>query len=182
VYREEDAPALLAAVDEGREDLAVWLPWATRSHRDEEESRGWIRAVARQQGFAHPEGFHLGLFDAGSPRAVLGGAGFVHIEAERLEAEVGYWLRGSSRGAGRCTHAVGRLITSAFADWGFRRVVVGCVGANAASRRVAERLGLRRERTEIGARWHDAFGWCDHLGFAVLAEEWDAARHRGPAV
>lgn len=181
MYREEDAPALFEAVEESREMLALWLPWAATADRDEPETRSWIRALARQHGFAHPEGFHLGLFDEGSPRRVLGGVAFVRIDAKLGEAEVGYWLRVSSQGRGHCTAAVGRLITSAFRDWRFRRVVVGCVGPNVASRRVAERLGLRLERTDRSARWHHHHGWCDHVGFAVLAEEWDVDRDRGPA-
>ena len=182
VYREGDATALHAAIDEGRAALAAWLPWAATAHGDPEASRRWIRDVARQQGYAHPEGFHLGLFDDATPRRVLGGVGFVRIDAAQGEAEVGYWLTSAARGAGLCTQAVGRLITSAFRDWGFRRVVVGMAGPNTPSRRVAERLGLRLERTERRARWHHAHGWCDHVGFAVLAEEWDATTDRGPAI
>ena len=181
VHRDADAPALLEAFRVSRKSLVPWMPWAANGLVDEGAALDLIRADARQRGYARPESFPLGLFDGSSPRRVLGGTGFVRIDAELAQAELGYWLRPEARGLGLCTEVVGRLITSGFGDWGFRRILVGCDGANLPSVRVAERLGLRRETHEIAARWLPGHGWCDHVGFAVLAHEWDREGHRGPA-
>ena len=181
VYREDDAGALFAALAASREGLRAWTPRAATLPRDEAGVREVILELARRRGHAHPEGYDLGLFDHAAPRQVLGGTGFFALDAEGHQAEVGYWLRDDRQGEGLCTEAVGRLITSGFADWGFRRLLVGTDPENAASVRVAERLGLRLEVREIGSRWTPGHGWRDHVGFAVLADEWDGERHRGPA-
>ena len=115
------------------------------------------------------------------PREVLGGTGFHRIRAEERSAEIGYWIRPDRHREGLATEAVGALVTSGFRTRGFRRLSIGCDGANVASRRVAERLGFRREAHEVGSRWSDERGWTDHLSFAVLGEEWDGARRLGPA-
>lgn len=180
-HGDEDAPALLASFLGSRADLLPWMPWAVNGPTTEAEALALIRSGARQRGFAHPENFALGIFDRSTPRRVLGGTGFVRIEAEVAQAELGYWLRPEARGQGLCTEVVGRLVTAGFETWGFRRIVIGCDGANRPSLGVAERLGFRREAHEISARWLEGHGWCDHVGFAVLADEWDTERHRGPA-
>lgn len=180
VHRDEDAPALLEAVDASRTRLLPWLPWAGTGHASAEDSLRTIRAFARERGFAHPESFSLGIFDRSRPRRVLGGTGFVHVDAKRRTGEIGYWIRADREGEGLATEVVGHLVSSAFSDWGLRRVVIGCDGANRASQRVAEKLGLRRETREVAARWLEGRGWSDHVGFAVLAGEWDARARRGP--
>mgnify|MGYP001816625209 CR=1 FL=1 len=181
VHREEGAAAFLASFLASRATLMPWMPWAASGPTTEAEALALIRSAARERGFAHPENIPLGIFDRSAPRQVLGGTGFVRIEAERAKAEVGYWLRPEARGQGLCTEVVGRLVTSGFETWGFRRITIGCDGANRPSLGVAERLGFRREGHEISARWLDGRGWCDHVGFAVLADEWDTRSHRGPA-
>lgn len=180
VHRDEDASALCEAIRVSRDSLRPWLPWAENAPRDEAETLDGIRKRAKQRGFAHPDDYPLGIFDRSSPRRVLGGTGFVRIDADLRQAEVGYWLRPDCRGAGLCVEAVGHLISSGFADWGFRRVVIECDGDNAPSVQVAERLGLRRETHEVSSRWLEDRGWGDRVGFAVLAGEWDGERHRGP--
>jgi len=181
VHREEDGAALFEAVEASRAALLPWLPWAASGHADEEASLRTIRAFARERGFAHGESYQLGVFDrAAPPRQVLGGTGFVRVDAKRHAAEVGYWIRADRQGEGLATEVVGHLLDAALRVWGLRRVTIGCDGANHASQRVAEKLGLRREAREVAARWLDGAGWSDHVGYAVLAEEWDAAQRRGP--
>lgn len=60
-------------------------------------------------------------------------------------AELGYWLGAGDRGRGFATEAGARVIGHAFAEHGARRVQAAVSVENAASARVLERLGLRRE-------------------------------------
>jgi len=62
-------------------------------------------------------------------------------------AELGYRLRRSVWGRGYATEVVRCLIRKAFVDLGVRRLVATTYEANLASRRVAEKAGLRLVRT-----------------------------------
>jgi ribosomal-protein-serine acetyltransferase len=178
-YVEDDAPALFSAVSGSREALLPWLPWAREDHQDVAMSLDRIRTFAKERGYAHPESYPMAIFDR-ERRRVLGGTGFASVDEARAAADVGYWIRADRRRQGLCTEVVGRLISSAFTDWGFRRITIGCDGENRPSQRVAETLGLRCETREVRSRWLDEVGWSDHVGYAVLASEWDTERHRGP--
>ncbi len=181
VLLDDDAPGLLEALEASREGLLAWTPAARGVPRDEAGVLDVIRELARRRGHAHPEGYDLAIFDRSAARRVLGGTGFFSLDETHRQAEVGYWLRDDEQGRGLCTEAVGHLISSGFDRWGFRRLLVGTDASNEASVRVAERLGLRKESHEIRSRWIPGRGWRDHAGFAVLADEWDHDRHRGPA-
>ena len=47
---------------------------------------------------------------------------------------------------------------------------------NLASVAVLEGAGLRRERLARKALWHHERGWLDEVHYALLDEEWSAAR------
>ncbi len=173
----EDAPGLWEAIETSRTTLAPWMPWALTSHRDPEETLERIEAWTRQRQAPEPDEFFLGIFDRASGE-VLGGTGFHRVIAELGQAECGYWIRASHRDQGLCTEAVRALITSAFRDWGLRRIVIECAGSNVASRRVAEKASLPLEAVHKQSRWVEHHGWCDSLGYGVLAEEWDQVRER----
>lgn len=176
-WRPEDAPSLWEAIETSRTTLSPWMPWALTSHRDPEESLERIEAWTRLRNAPEADEFFLGLFDRASGE-VVGGAGLHRVLPALGQAEVGYWVREGRRGAGLCTEAVRALVTSAFRDWGLRRIVIECAGDNVASRRVAEKASLPLECVCRAARWIDHHGWSDELRFGVLASEWDLERQR----
>jgi RimJ/RimL family protein N-acetyltransferase len=59
------------------------------------------------------------------------------------EAELGYRLRRSAWGQGYATEGSRALIRKGFTEFGVQRVVAEAMAANAASRRVMEKAGLR---------------------------------------
>jgi caffeoyl-CoA O-methyltransferase len=162
-------------VDRGRERLLPWLPWARDGHRSPDESRAVIARFGRQRAFVEADEFALGVFDRGTGE-VAGGSGFHRVDRALGDAEVGYWVRGDLHGRGLATEATAAVVSAGFGDWGFRRIRLVCSGGNAASRRVAERVGFRREAVEVASRWIEGAGWQDRWCFALLAHEWDAAR------
>ena len=172
-----DARSLHEAVEEDRDSLLPWLPWAEDDHATVEAS---ARRIAWFEGIrADPDqlDYTMGLFER-STGALLGGSGLHRIIPAWRDAEVGYWLRASRRGEGFCTESTVGLITSAFEQWGFRRIRLVCAGGNTPSQGVPARLGIRLEGRERANRWVDGRGWEDTLTYGVLREEWDADRGR----
>jgi len=83
---------------------------------------------------------------------------------------VGYWVDGALAGRGITPTAVALVIDHCFAQVGLHRVEIDIRPENAASVRVVEKLGLRREG--YFERYLDIDGgWRDHVGFAVTIEE-----------
>jgi [ribosomal protein S5]-alanine N-acetyltransferase len=86
-------------------------------------------------------------------------------------AYVGYWVDQSLAGEGIVPEAAVVLFGFAFEDLGLHRLQISIIPRNRASRRVAEKLGLRDEG--IAERYLEIDGrWEDHVRFAITAEEW----------
>ncbi len=140
-YRESDAADLRAAVEESREHIRPWLPFAD-DHKTLDESRDWIiRCAAR---WLLREDFIVGLWDAASGEFV-GGSGLHPRDWQVPSFEIGYWLRASAQGKGYMHEAVQLLTDYAFASLNAQRVLIRCDARNARSAAVAERLGFVRE-------------------------------------
>lgn len=83
---------------------------------------------------------------------------------------VGYWVDKDVAGRGIAPTALAMVIDHCFAAAGLHRVEVDIRPENAASLRVVEKLGLRREG------YYERFldidgGWRDHVSFAITTEE-----------
>lgn len=100
----------------------------------------------------------------------------VRDQAVGSQAELGWCLHPEATGQGVATEAVRALMAACFEDLGVRRVVANCFAANEASWRLMERLGMRREQHTVRDSLHREQGWMDGLGYALLVEEWRAAR------
>jgi RimJ/RimL family protein N-acetyltransferase len=140
-YRLEDAEALRAAVDESREHVRPWLPFAD-AHRTVEESRDWI---AHQM--AHwllREDLGMSIWERSGGR-FLGGIG-LHLRDWTIGYfEIGYWLRASAEGHGYVAEAARLVMDFAARGLEANRLEIRCNARNARSAAVAERLGFARE-------------------------------------
>jgi RimJ/RimL family protein N-acetyltransferase len=166
-YHPEDAAALRAAVEESRELVRPWLPFAD-AHQTEEETRDWIiRGVAKWLTRAN---MPLSIWDAASGR-YLGGVGLHPRNWEIRSFEIGYWLRQSAEGHGYVREAV-RLVTDfAFAHLEAKRVEIRCDERNRRSAAVAEALGFVREaRLRNDARANDG-RLSNTLVFALIPDD-----------
>jgi ribosomal-protein-alanine N-acetyltransferase len=86
-------------------------------------------------------------------------------------AYLGYWMDEELQGRGLMTEAVRAATTFAFDVVGLHRVQAAVMPRNAASQRVLEKVGYRREGT--AERYLCIAGaWEDHVLFAMTAEEW----------
>lgn len=101
-------------------------------------------------------------------------------QAAGTQAELGWVLHPAHSGRGYATEAVRAMVTYCFTDLGVRRVVANCFLDNDASWRLMERVGMRRETHAVRESLHRSGQWLDALGYALLADEWRAARETGP--
>lgn len=95
---------------------------------------------------------------------------------QHLCGEIGYVLNPAYAGHGYATEAVHRLLHLAFDDLGFRRMLARVDADNAASARLAARLGMRQEAHLVQNEWFKG-RWSDELDFAMLESEWRAIDH-----
>ena len=97
-------------------------------------------------------------------------------QAGAVQAELGWCLDPRYEGNGYATEAVTELMRICFEDLGLRRVTANCFADNAASWRLMERVGMRRELHTVSESLHRCGEWLDGLGYALLAEEWRSGR------
>jgi RimJ/RimL family protein N-acetyltransferase len=69
------------------------------------------------------------------------------------------------------TEAATALLRLGFGELGLHRLTAKCSARNAASARLMERLGMRREGHLVGTRLVKG-EWRDELVYAMLADEW----------
>ena len=93
----------------------------------------------------------------------------------KAEASLGYLIDSAYAGKGYATAIARALLDLAFTELGLHRVTAGCFADNAASWRVMEKLGMRREQHGVRDSWHADLGWIDGYTYAILAEEWRAS-------
>ncbi len=124
--------------------LQPWMPWCHPQY-SVIDSRSWLEAQvpAFQAGTA----FEFAIMSVDG--TYLGGCGLNQIDRINRRANLGYWVRSTATRQGVATGAV-----RALRDWAFevtdlvRLEIVVAVG-NAASHRVAEKVGAVREGTLI---------------------------------
>lgn len=107
--------------------------------------------------------------------ALAGGIGYTRREdVERVGAEVGYWLGRPFWGRGIATSALGLVTAHAFATHPeLRRLWAVPFARNAASARVLEKCGYRREGTLRQSAIKDGVV-CDQLMYAIVRDEFAA--------
>lgn len=140
-HRETDAEEHFAAVEESREYLLPWLPWAS-GYTSVDDSREFInRCIARWYQRAD---FIVGIWDHRTGR-FLGGSGLDPQNRDVPSYEIGYWLRRSAEGHGYMTEAVKLLADYAFDSLGAQRVYIRCDARNVRSAAIPRRLGFPLE-------------------------------------
>ena len=112
----------------------LWEP-----HLNIEETRGYIEYVNKRYKKGTYADWGISL---NSENTFIGTVGFADINYEENIAEIGYVLNPSYHGKGYMTEAVSAVLKIAFEDIGFDKVVLRIIDENAASIRLALRLGF----------------------------------------
>jgi RimJ/RimL family protein N-acetyltransferase len=139
--RPEEAPTLRAAIDESRERVRPWLPWADGHQSDDETRDLLLRWQAKR---LLREDINDGIWDAQSGR-MLGGIRLNPRSWETSFFEIGYWVRTSAERLGYVSEAVRLLTDYAFESLHATRVEIRCNARNLRSASVARRLGFTQE-------------------------------------
>ena len=170
-WREEDLESLVLLADDW--EIARWLRDAFPHPYSREDGEAFLRLCLSAN---EEEAILLALEAEG--RAI----GSVSLtrgqDVTRLSAELGYWLGRPYWGRGIMTGAVEELCRLGFARWDIRRIWAQVFAPNAASCRVLEKAGFRREgllRQNVTKAGETMDSWV----YGLLREE--ASGGAGPA-
>jgi len=151
-----------------------WLvPWEPRPAgappTPEDRASFGVRCSARERERQLGTGYGFGMFVEGR---IAGEITLSSVQRGPFQnAFVGYWVDRSLAGNGLAPEATVVVLRFAFEELGLHRVEVAIVPRNMASRRVAEKLGLREEG--VALRYLEIDGaWEDHVRYAITVEEW----------
>jgi ribosomal-protein-alanine N-acetyltransferase len=161
-FRRRDADTLLDAIQSSLPDLVKWLPWAHRNY-----NRADAVTFIRESMVAWKEGraFDFSIRRPDDERRHIGNISVWPVSrGGRHTGEIGYWVRSDEVGGGICTQAAIRVLQIGFDELGFHKIVLRIAAGNAASERVAAKLGavqegLLREELRIGGVWTDHTLW-----------------------
>lgn len=138
-HRLDDLDELHAAIEESRDHLRPWMPWADQPRAT---TAGFLERSV--QSWDDGREFGYVVVDADDD-AVLGGIGLDQRLGPGALA-IGYWRRTDAGGRGVVTAAAGALTDEALAL--VERVEIHCDEANLASAAIPRRLGYALERID----------------------------------
>jgi [ribosomal protein S5]-alanine N-acetyltransferase len=139
---------------------------------DVEQSLAYIRRI-RDESAARPRRvFELGIARR-EDGVLVGRCGFAIRRPEHGEAEIWFVLRRDAWGRGYAREAMRALLGFAFESLGLHRVYGDCDPRNAASARLMETLGMRRE-AHLRENWWLKGEWCDSWIYGMLDRDFRA--------
>jgi [ribosomal protein S5]-alanine N-acetyltransferase len=151
-----------------RDFLVPWEP----SWPSDALSRESFRRRLRRYGIDWREdaGYSFFIFRAGD-NALLGGATLGNVRRGVAQSgTLGYWIGEPHARQGYMTDAIETTVAFAFESLQLHRLEAACLPSNTASQGVLRKLGFRQEG--YARRYLRINGeWCDHLLYALLAEE-----------
>jgi len=140
-YCADDIPSLFEAARESTKEMLAWLSWCHPNYTVE-ESRSFV--LSSKTAWNEKTRFAFAGLDVSSG-LFLGGVGLNQINRNHNFANLGYWVRSSQTGRGVATAATLLAAEFGFEDLGLNRIEILTATGNAASGRVAEKAGAKRE-------------------------------------
>jgi RimJ/RimL family protein N-acetyltransferase len=140
-YRQSDKPGRLASIRMSQTALSEWFNWSSPDEQEDENSE-WFELYEHnwQQGVEYP--FMIAARTSGMH---LGECKINHINKIHRLANIAYWVRKDVTGQGIATDATLLLVRFGFFELRLNRLEIFMSLRNAASRRVAEKIGAPRE-------------------------------------
>lgn len=153
-----------------RPETSRYLLWVPHS-----SPRYTKKYVAYLQGQYRDENFYDFALEEKASGKMIGTCGFTSFDLESNSAEIGYVLHPDYWGKGLAKEAVLRLMGFGFAELRLHRIFAKIMTENTASRRVAEKCGMRHEATHIdGMRIKGNYETIEV--YAILAREFFGKR------
>ena len=162
----EDLAALHAI--RSREDVVRWLYFEART---EAETRAWLDGVIARP----PDGGETLVVELRATDELVGHVNVMITPDQPRQGEIGFIVHPGHQGRGYATEAARALIARCFEHFDLHRVCGRLESRNAASARVLEKLGMRREAHLIENEWVKG-EWQSEAIYALLAREWEARR------
>jgi RimJ/RimL family protein N-acetyltransferase len=155
---------------QSRPDVARYLYWEPRTR--DQVAEALTRRLDPRWPVADGEGMTLAVVRRDS--GVLIGDVLLHlVSRDHRQGEIGYVFHPDHHGQGFAAEAARELLRLGFARLRLHRIVGRLDGRNAASARVLEKLGMRRE-AHFRQNEFVKGEWTDEVVYALLAEEWRA--------
>lgn len=153
---------------QSRPDVARYLYWGPRTRAEVAEALQARMAMTalEQEG----DGLVLAVELAGSG-TLIGDVNLRWLSAEHRQGEIGFTLHPDHHGHGYAGEAAVEMLRLGFEGLGLHRIIGRADGRNAASARLMEKLGLRREAHLVQNEWVKG-EWTDEVVYAMLASEW----------
>jgi ribosomal-protein-alanine N-acetyltransferase len=151
-----------------REHLTPWEPqWA----RDELARSAFRRRLRQYQRELRDDQSYAFFIFREADDTLVGGLTLGSIRRGVAQAaSVGYWIGLPYTGRGYMTDALGTMVPFAFGTLGLHRLEAACLPHNAASSRVLEKIGFRREG--LARHYLKINGvWQDHDLYALLQDD-----------
>jgi RimJ/RimL family protein N-acetyltransferase len=161
-----DFDALLAI--QSRADVARYLYWDPRTAAEVREA---LDLKTRCTAIV-AEGDKLSLAaELRSTGELIGDCNLHWVSAEHRQGEIGFVFHPDHHGRGYATEAAAALLALAFDALRVHRVIGRLEARNAASARVLERLGMRKE-AELVENEYVKGEWQSEVVYALLDREW----------
>ena len=155
-----------------REDVCRYLPWEPM---DLEQATAKLEQRLQQ---THVESDGDAIVLAAVEEATGRVVGELMLRLSSVssrQGEVGWSFHPDVQGRGLATEGAREMLRLGFDDLGLHRIVAGSDERNAASVRVMERLGMRREALFLDSEFSKG-EWADEVVYALLEDEWRAQR------
>jgi len=163
----------LAAVHDlfGRADVSRYLFWEPM---DIDAARALLERRMKQTRIeADGDGVLVAALDTETGR-LIGEFMLRLTSAQSRQGEIGWSVHPDVQGRGLATEGAREMLRLGFEELGLHRIMAECDSRNAASLRVMERLGMRREAAFIENQFLKG-EWVGESVCAILETEWRAA-------
>jgi RimJ/RimL family protein N-acetyltransferase len=152
-------------------EVVRFMHWGPNS---EEETRDHIRRRIADQQEDPRRAFHLAvaLKATGHP---IGSCALVVTNWESRQGGLGYCYAREFWGQGYGTEAARALLALGFEQLGLHRIRATGDRENIGSRRIMEKIGMRREGLLLEDDWLRGH-WRDTYSYAILEQEWRAGQ------
>lgn len=169
-YRLADYPDF--ADMHGRDDVARYLPWETRTA---EESKAALERYRDMRLDVDGDGITLAAFlrsgNGNAPKRLVGEFVLFLRSVEHRGGELGYVIHPDFWGRGLATEGALALASFGFDFLRLHRIIARIDARNAASAAVLRRIGMRKEAHLVKNELFKG-EWSDEADYALLDEEW----------
>lgn len=158
-------------------DTVRYLPWDVRTP---EQTREWLAGRIAADCVAGDGDAVAWAVERRSDGRVIGSVNLWWRSVEHQQGEIGYVFAPDVRGHGYAFEATAALLDVAFATLELHRVYADTDARNDSSVALLRRLGMRQEAHLRQCEWFKG-EWGDLLIYAILRQEWEAARGQSQA-